>query len=130
MGVNTFKWILFFTVIASTLGYLLATIIQPGKGMMTAESLTVEVPKALGFQETVTNFVSTNIFQSMASADMIPIIIFSVFFGAGLNMLVKKTSNTLVLDGVKEVHTIVLNIIQLAMKVAPIGVFCLLANVA
>jgi Na+/H+-dicarboxylate symporter len=66
----------------------------------------------------------------MASADMIPIIIFSVFFGAGLNMLVKKTGNTLVLDGVKEVHTIVLNIIQLAMKVAPIGVFCLLANVA
>lgn len=130
MGLNTFKWILFFTVIASTLGFLLATIIQPGKGMMTAENLTVEVPEALGFQETVTNFVSTNIFQSMASADMIPIIVFSVFFGAGLNMLVKKTGNTLVLDGVKEVHTIILNIIQLAMKVAPIGVFCLLANVA
>ncbi|KAF1302575.1 dicarboxylate/amino acid:cation symporter [Enterococcus saccharolyticus] len=130
MGVNTFKWIITFTVIAAALGYFLAVVIQPGKGMMASETLAVEAPESMGFQETLTNFVSTNIFEAMATANMIPIIVFSVLFGAGLNMFVKKTGQTIVLDGIKEIHTIVLNVIQLVMKVAPIGVFCLLADVA
>lgn len=130
MGVNTFKWILFFTFIAAGLGYFMAVLIRPGEGMSTVETLAVEAPEALGFQETLTNFVSTNIFQAMATADMIPIIIFSVLFGVGLNILVKNTGSTLILDGIKEVNAITLNVIQVVMKVAPIGVFCLLANVA
>ena len=129
MGVNTFKWILLFTLVSSGLGYLLSVMIRPGVGLVATETVTLTPVKAIGFQETFTNFVSTNIFEAMAKGDMIPIIIFSVLFGSGLNMLVKKTGSTLVLDGIKEVNTIVLNVIQLVMKVAPIGVFCLLANV-
>ena len=129
MGLNTFKWILFFTLIASGLGFLLSVIIRPGVGLVTTETVHVEAVEALGFQETITHFVSTNIFEAMAKGDMIPIIIFSVLFGIGLNMVVKKTQSTLVLDGIKEVNAIVLNVIQVIMKVAPIGVFCLLADV-
>lgn len=66
----------------------------------------------------------------MANGEMIPIIVFSILFGIGLNQTIKKTNTTLILDIIKSVNSITLNIIQTVMKIAPIGIFCLLANVS
>lgn len=130
VGVMTFFWIIFATLIASGLGFVLATIVRPGEGMQITETFVAEDTASLGFQETITNFVSTNIFSSMAAGDMIPIIVFSVLFGIGLNQWIKKSGDTSVLDLVKHTNNITLNVIQTVMKIAPIGIFALLANVA
>lgn len=129
MGVSTFQWIIFFTVIAAGVGAFLASVIRPGDNMQGTGGVgETDVPYT-GFQETLQNFVPTNIFESMAKADMIPVIVFSVLFGIGLNTFLKKNESTLVFDFIKEVNEVVLNVIQMIMKVAPIGVFCLLADV-
>ena len=130
VGAMTFFWIIFATLIASGLGFVLATIVRPGEGMQITETFVAEDTASLGFQETITNFVSTNIFSSMAAGDMIPIIVFSVLFGIGLNQWIKKSGDTSVLDLVKHTNNITLNVIQTVMKIAPIGIFALLANVA
>ena len=130
VGAMTFFWIIFATLIASGLGFVLATIVRPGEGMQITETFIAEDTASLGFQETITNFVSTNIFSSMAAGDMIPIIVFSVLFGIGLNQWIKKSGDTSVLDIIKHTNNITLNVIQIVMKIAPIGIFALLANVA
>lgn len=130
VGAMTFFWIIFATLIASGLGFVLATIVRPGEGMQITETFVAEDTASLGFQETITNFVSTNIFSSMAAGDMIPIIVFSVLFGIGLNQWIKKSGDTSVLDIIKHTNNITLNVIQTVMKIAPIGIFALLANVA
>lgn len=130
VGVMTFFWIIFATLIASGLGFVLATIVRPGEGMQITETFVAEDTASLGFQETITNFVSTNIFSSIAAGDMIPIIVFSVLFGIGLNQWIKKSGDTSVLDLIKHTNNITLNVIQTVMKIAPIGIFALLANVA
>lgn len=130
VGGLTFFWIIFATLIASGLGFLLATIVRPGEGMQITEAYVASETASLGFQETITNFVSTNIFSSMAAGDMIPIIVFSVLFGIGLNQWIKKSGDTLILDVIKQFNNITLNVIQTVMKAAPIGIFALLANVA
>lgn len=130
VGAMTFFWIIFATLIASGLGFVLATIVRPGEGMQVTETFVAEDTASLGFQETITNFVSTNIFSSMAAGDMIPIIVFSVLFGIGLNQWIKKSGDTSVLDLIKHTNNITLNVIQTVMKIAPIGIFALLANVA
>lgn len=128
MGFSTFQWIIFFTVIAAGVGAILASIIRPGDNMQGSGIGEADV-SYMGFQETLQNFVPTNIFESMAEADMIPVIVFSVLFGIGLNTFLKKNKGTLAFDLIKEINEIVLNVIQIIMKVAPIGVFCLLADV-
>ncbi|MGM0216711.1 dicarboxylate/amino acid:cation symporter [Enterococcus sp. AZ109] len=131
LGFNTFKWIIIFTVISAAVGYLLSIIIQPGVGMIVDEAYVPDAELATaGIQETLTNFVSTNIFSSMANGDMVPIIIFSILLGAALNSHVKRSESHLVLNFVKEINEITLLLIQLVMKVAPIGIFCLLADVS
>ena len=130
VGSLTFAWILFCTLLASGLGFLLATIVRPGDGMQVTEAYVAGETASIGVQETLTNFVSTNIFSAMASGDMIPIIVFSVLFGIGLNQWIKKSGDTLILDVIKQANNITLNVIQTVMKVAPLGIFALLANVA
>ncbi len=129
MGVSTFQWIIFFTVIAASLGAILASIIRPGDNMQTTAGVNEADVSYMGFQETLRSFVPTNIIESMAEADMIPVIVFSVLFGIGLNIFLKKNKSTLAFDLIKEINEVVLNVIQIIMKIAPIGVFCLLADV-
>jgi proton glutamate symport protein len=130
IGFNTFKWIMTFTLLSTLMGLFLSNLIQPGIGMKTTTPFEVTSQEPLGWQETLVNFVSTNVIGAMANGEMIPCIVFALLFGLGINKYVKTTGNTIILDWVKGLNAIVLNVIQMVMKLAPLGIFSLLANVA
>lgn len=132
MGFHTFKWIIFFTVISAALGMVLAMIIRPGVGIeiASAEAIAETEVQSASLQQTLLDFVPTNIISSMASGSMVPCIVFSLLFGVAMSAYTKQTGNTNMVDWVKGINAIVTNIIKIVMNVAPIGIFCLLANVA
>lgn len=132
MGFHTFKWIIFFTLISAALGMILSMIIRPGVGIeiASAEAIAETEVQSASLQETILNFVPTNIISSMASGSMVPCIVFSLMFGVAMSAYTKETGNTIIVDWVKGINAVVTNIIKLVMNVAPIGIFCLLANVA
>ena len=130
MGVVTFACIIIFTLISAGLGLALGMIVKPGVGVtIGTEASTAEVATA-SIQDTLVNFVPTNIFESMANGDMVPCLLFSIFFGICAGGYARKTGNHLVMDMIKSVNGVVVNIIKAVMHIAPIGVFCLLADVA
>jgi Na+/H+-dicarboxylate symporter len=61
---------------------------------------------------------------------MVPCILFSIFFGVCAAKYKKSTGSTIVLDVLKAANGIIIEIIKVVMNLAPIGIFCLLANVA
>ena len=103
MGFHTFKWIIIFTVISAGLGVALSTIL---------------------------GFVPTNIINSMAEGSMVPCIVFSLFFGVAMGAYAKESGNRNIIEWVQGINGVITNIIKIVMNVAPIGIFCLLANVA
>lgn len=131
---RTFKWMLGFSFVAAVLAWALSVLIRPGAGIVFGEavdpSLEGSVDEALGWQETLLNFVSTNIFDAMSTATMVPIIVFSLLFGVALRAQINKTGDTRVLTFIDQLQQIVLTMIRLVMYIAPIGVFCLLAPLA
>lgn len=131
---RTFKWMLGFSAVAAGLAWLLSVLIQPGAGMVYDQpldsALEESAQEALGWQDTLLNFVSTNIFDAMATATMVPIIVFSLLFGIALRTQINKTGDTRVLTFIDQIQQIVLTMIRLVMYIAPIGVFCLLASLA
>lgn len=131
---RTFKWMLGFSAVAAALAWLLSVLIQPGAGMLYDQpldsALEESAQEALGWQDTLLNFVSTNIFDAMATATMVPIIVFSLLFGIALRTQINKTGDTRVLTFIDQIQQIVLTMIRLVMYIAPIGVFCLLADLA
>ncbi len=131
---RTFGWMLGFSAVAALVAYGLAALIRPGVGMVYSgevdPSLAESASASTGWQETMLGFVSTNIVNAMSTAAMIPIIVFSLLFGFALNVQIAATGNRLLLDVIDQVQQVVLTMIRYVMYLAPIGVFCLLADLA
>jgi len=132
MGFHTFKWIILLTIISALLGLALGLIIRPGEGIVITGAGGIAEPVApTPLKETLLNFVPLNIIDSMARGDMVPCIVFSILFGLALGAYVNSESgNTIVLDFFVSFNAVIMNIIKIVMNLAPIGIFCLLANVA
>lgn len=132
MGFHTFKWIIIFTVISAGLGVILSMIMKPGVGVdiTHAAGIAKQSVKTTSLQDTILNFVPTNVVQSMAEGAMVPCIVFALFFGVAMGSYARQSGNRTVVDWITGVNGTITNIIKLVMNVAPIGIFCLLANVA
>ncbi|MEY8353587.1 dicarboxylate/amino acid:cation symporter [Lachnospiraceae bacterium 54-53] len=130
MGVTTFVCIVVFTLIAAGLGLVLGFIVQPGTGVAIGTVASSAEPVSADIRTTLTNFVSTNVFQAMSNGDMVPCIVFSILFGACAGIYGRRTKNTVVRELIQSVNEIVMEMIQTVMKLAPLGIFFLLADVA
>ncbi|MDR1520178.1 MAG: dicarboxylate/amino acid:cation symporter, partial [Planctomycetota bacterium] len=130
MGVNTFKWFIIFTLFAAVLGLFLGEIIQPGSGIQLVDPSQIAPPPPTSIQDTILGFVSTNIIGSMASGSMLPCIVFSLFFGLAISKHSAANANSTILTVVRDINGVIMHVIQMVMKFAPVGIFCLLANVS
>jgi proton glutamate symport protein len=130
------KTILYFevvTTLAIIIGLLVANIFKPGVGVdmshLTQTDIskyvsTTEETKSHGFAETLVNIVPTNIIKSMAEADMLAIIFFSVMFGLGLAKLGERGKP--LLNFFELVADTMFNVTNMVMRFAPFGVFALI----
>lgn len=132
MGFHTFKWIIIFTVISAGLGVALSMLLQPGIGVEIASAADVanSSVETGSIQDTILGFVPTNIINSMAEGSMVPCIVFSLFFGVAMGAYAKESGNRNIIEWVQGINGVITNIIKIVMNIAPIGIFCLLANVA
>lgn len=131
MGFHTFKWIIIFTLISASIGLILAQVIKPGQGItiVDAGQIVDAVPET-SLQDTMLGFVSTNVMGSMANSEMVPCIVFALFFGVAMGAFTRQSGSRHMIEWVNGVNQIIMNIIKMVMHIAPIGIFCLLANVA
>lgn len=129
--------LIYFEVVttgAILFGLLLANVFQPGNGVNLADLTKSDITKytegahaatSHSFADTFVNIVPTNVVDAFARGDMLAIIFFAVFFGLGLGALGERGKPLLNLfQTVSEVMFWVTNQI---MKLAPIGVFALIA---
>ncbi len=134
MAARTFGWMIGFSVLAALVAWLLGGWIQPGAGITFSGGVDPSLPgqagESTGWQTTILNFVSTNVFAAMSSAAMVPIIVFSLLFGVALNSYVNTTGKRAVVEMLDQVQQVVLIMIRFVMHIAPVGVFCLLAALA
>lgn len=131
MSFHTFKWIILFTVVSAFIGVALGLVIKPGEGIIVVEASEIsDAVEASSLQDTLVNLIPTNVISSMAKGDMVPCMIFAILFGLGSGAYAKQSGNHVVVDAIKGVNAGVINIIAMVMKLAPVGIFCLLADVA
>lgn len=128
VGVKTISVYLVTTAIAIVIGFAVALVGKPGVGMLSNAGATVKVKAAPSVMEVLVNMIPTNPIASMAKADILPVIIFALFVGAGILQIKKEQSELLikVFDAFAEVCY---KIIAAVMQLAPIGVFALLLPV-
>ena len=124
------KGILYFEIvstIALLIGLVVGTFIQPGKGVVLANSNTEKVAayvdqgKAMNWVDFFTHIVPDNIIGAFAKGDIIQILFFSIFFAIGLMMIKKGNEGIINTFGV--INKALFNILHIIMKLSPIGAF-------
>ena len=125
VGVKTIGFYLVTTAVA--LGS--ALLINPGRGldMDAVQKGTVSsTTEATSLVDTLLNIIPKNPVQSMANGDMLPIIVFALFVGIMLAKL--GTRGSVVANFFSQFNDVMMEMTMAIMKIAPIGVFCLIAR--
>ena len=137
VGGRTLAWFLVSTALSGALGLLLVNIFRPGDGLDPAVTKTLmetyqadvaglkaRTDSGFGVGMFV-NIVPRNPIQAAAGMDMLGVIFFALVFGAALTMLPEERARPMirVIDALGEA---IVKIIDLAMKLAPYGVFGLI----
>lgn len=132
VGAKSLGWFFCASVISLTLGLVLSNLFQIGHSMHVAapaaNTATGINVSAFSIQSFVTHIVPSSIFQAMAQNEILPILVFSVFFGTAIGALRGKLPGR-VIEGLEELFAIMLKITGYVMYFAPIGVFAAIAAV-
>lgn len=132
LSFHTFKYIIMFTTLSAFLGLGLALLIKPGVGINVADGALNGVNElgSVSILDTIVNFVPTNIFGAMSEGATVQTILFSLVFGIAAGKYVQSSKSDSILVLIKDVNGVIMKIIEMVMKLAPIGIFALLGSVA
>lgn len=128
IGGKTLAYYLTTTGLSVLLGLVLVNLIRPGVG---AEIGLSGVPERLqkgppSLLDTMMGIIPVNPFKALAEMDVLSIIAFALLFGGVLTTLGERGATILgFFDGLNE---IMMRITALVMRLAPIGVFALMAD--
>lgn len=129
VGVKTIGFYLVTTALAVCVALGSALLINPGRGldMDAVQKGTVSSStEATSLVDTLLNIIPKNPVQSMANGDMLPIIVFALFVGIMLAKL--GTRGSVVANFFSQFNDVMMEMTMAIMKIAPIGVFCLIAR--
>ena len=130
VGLKTFIYYMCTTAIAVVIGLVLVNLF---KGYFTplpsAElgELAYEAKEAPHLMQVIVNIFPDNFFKPMVNADMLPVIVISIFLGAGCLAAGEKGQK--VGELINCCFEVVMKIMMMIIRFTPIGVFCLMTNV-
>ena len=128
VGVKTLGFYLFTTALAITVALTVGNIINPGVGLdvSSLQSAGTTVPETKSFADVLLDIVPKNPINSLSDGNMLQIIVFSLVVGVILAKISDEAPT--VSNFFNEGNKIMMEMTMLVMKLAPIGVFCLIAK--
>ncbi|WP_394131210.1 dicarboxylate/amino acid:cation symporter [Shewanella maritima] len=129
IGFKSFVFYLATTSIAITIGLMVGGLLQPGVGLnMVHDGATQAVKEAPSVVDTLINIVPTNPVAALASGKILQVIVFAVALGISLVLIGERGKPAIaVFESLAEA---MFKLTDMVMKLAPYGVFGLMAWVA
>lgn len=125
MGIKTLVYFTCATLIALSIGLVIVNVFEPGK------KIHIDMPEAgaengVKIQpQTAKNFVShiipESVIDSMAHNEILPIVVFAIFFGVAAASLGNK--GKIIIEFIDAVSHAMFKVTNYVMKAAPVGVF-------
>lgn len=127
VGLRYLLWVVCSAVFAAIVGLVTALIVQPGKG--TTDFLAgAEAAEAASYSfiNNVVSWFPTNIVESMANANLLQIICFTIFLGVALLALGDRVRT--VVKFIDEGADVMLKVTEYVIAFSPIGIMSLMAT--
>jgi Na+/H+-dicarboxylate symporter len=141
IGTRTFLLYMSTTAIAVTIGIVLSNLVKPGSRMPEeaklalltefggqAEGRIALADQAPGLMEMLVSMVPANPIAAAAGGDMLPLIVFTLVFGAAASQL-RDDRKQIFVRFFEAINDVAMTVIHWIMKTAPYAVFALIAAV-
>jgi Na+/H+-dicarboxylate symporter len=132
IGVRSIAWFVAASVVSLALGLAFANLLQPGAGLhLSASGHAVDTGLAtagLNLRDVVTHAFPTSLLDAMARNDVLQVVVFSLFFGLGLNALRGNARVGVLVEAIDALVPVMLRLTGYVMKAAPLGVFGAIAS--
>lgn len=127
IGWKTVVFYMLTTAFAVVIGLTVANIFKGSYQVLQTTDLEYEVSAATKFMDTLVNIFPSNIIQPLSSATMLQVIVIALFFGFGIILAGEKGEPlAAVIVSLCDVSMVIMDLI---LKLSPIGVFCLITPV-
>lgn len=130
IGAKTLLYYLTTTLIAIIIGLALVTAIKPGEDAglgVSAQDLAFKQPDTeISFIDNLVNIIPANPVQALVEGNMLQVIFLALLFGVSVTTLARRKRRILI-DWFESVNETIFTIIHMIMKMAPFGVFALIA---
>src|SRR5215212_2320552 len=130
VGVRALAWFIGATFVSLTLGLILVNLLHPGVGLglpiPPATATSGIETAAFNLHDFVTHLVPASIFEAMSTNEILPIVIFSLFFGVALTAIGER--GTPIVRGVESLVRVMLQVTDYVMRFAPFAVFTAVAS--
>ena len=130
VGLKTFIYYMFTTALAVVIGLVIVNLFKgyfpalSSADLGALEYTAKETPKVM---DVIVNIFPSNLVQPMVAADMLPVIVIAIFFGAGILAAGEKGEK--IGEWINCMNEVVMKIMMMIIEFTPYGVFCLMANV-
>jgi Na+/H+-dicarboxylate symporter len=125
VGLRAVGWFVLASLVSLTLGLILVTALHPGVGLNLpippATAASGVETAAFNLKDFVSHLVPQSIFEAMSTNEILPIVIFSVFFGVALTAV--GEGGKPIVRGVEALVRVMLQVTDYVMRFAPLAVF-------
>jgi len=141
-GIKTLLLTILVSGIAVVIGLAMVNLFRPGDGVNPelaqqllaqgsagASKIVESAPTSIKLGDFFLDLIPSNVFTAAADNQILPVMIFALFFGIGLVMAKGPNTDRLqqVIEGILEVT---MKLINMVIKLAPIAIACLMFNLA
>ncbi len=128
LGIKVMAYYFTTTILAILTGLFFVNLIEPGNGADLG--LASAIPEAgtgtRSFSDILMGIVPSNLFQSMANGEILPVIFFSLLFGYFITRIKDEKRNFLQ-QFFDSAYDVIMKLTMLIIRFAPLGIFSIVA---
>ena len=130
VGIKTFIYYICTTALAVVIGLVVVNCFKgffPVLDSSVTSGLKYEATEAPKIMDVIVNIFPDNLLKPMVDTNMLPVIVIAIFFGAGV--LAAGEKGKMIANIVDSMNEVVMKVLMMIIKLTPIGVSCLMADV-
>ena len=130
LGIKTIVYYTLTTAFAVVIGLVVVNCFKgffPALDQSVTSSLEYNAAEAPKVMDVIIAIFPDNVFKPMVEANMLPVICIAIFFGAGV--LAAGAKGQKIAELVNCMNEVTMKVLMMIIKLTPIGVFCLMADV-
>ena len=115
------------TAVATIIGLVFANLFKRLYPVLSTESLTYEAPEGTSMMNVIVNVFPKNFIEPIAEANMLQVIGMALLSGFAVISIGERAEKAI--DGINRWNDIFMKVMEMILKLSPVGVFCLLCPV-